>query len=212
MRRITFICILLAGTLALLSGGAQSGGEAQDDADSQRVLFRHVVDDTRELRVVRGRDRAAEALQGLVDARLLDQATAVCPVRIELHHGEGGPLVLASRLRVEGKPPAVGIVVLDVAFRAGQVVVAMVEGPDLALWTVPIGTGTPSWTVLPAWEWSVSDALEPLDPRHVEVKLVQRDGGRIRADVKDARRNDTVAYEQADMGAWVLVDRDEGAK
>lgn len=175
---VTIIVLLLLG---ILEASARTHSALPQDADEgDLVLFRKVLEQDRQILVVKGRTHDVSLLRGLIDPRLMEQATGAYPIRIELHGPADSAVVIASRLRVEALPPATGDAALDVLAEVGQIVVVMIEGHNLAIWSVPVGsTRSPTWTVLPPSEWSVAAPLRPLDPKHIKVKLLRHSNRRI---------------------------------
>lgn len=176
------------------------------DPQGEQLLYRKALEQGRDVTVTKGAHHAPAGLRGLVDPRLLEAATGAYTIRIQIEREGERPVLIASYLHIETEL-MVGVTTLDVLVESGQIAVAMIEGPDLALWMVPIDVGkSATWTVLSPGGWSVAAPLRPLDPKHIKVKLLRHSNGRTRAEVTDLRKSDATPaiYEQVDS-QWQLV-------
>jgi hypothetical protein len=191
--------------LSLMACCIGMAGEAKLHNEGELVLFRKPLEQDREIVVLREPDGDANRLRGVMDPRLLEQATAVYAIRLELWSPGQSPMLLAVRVRVETMGPELGVEILDVLADSHGVVVALAEGPDIGLWRVEFGLGSSvDWAPLHVGDWAIAAPLRPLGRRQVKVNLERADN-RLAAEVTDlrARRPQAIRFEQV-ADTWVF--------
>lgn len=130
-------------------------------------------------------------------ARLKELQPSCYEVRVEFMSTESGPVVLASRLRVEdGTAPDKGSAVLDALVEPGVITLAMADGADLAIWHIRIGW-TSCWTPFAADKrWSPLAAPVQLSGKLVAMKLGRTDEGRLSVQITDKRVGQHTLYHE----------------
>lgn len=179
--------------------------ERYADAAAAKEIFSKTIDAHHSLKVMQ-QPLAVASANAVFNTQLLPATDHVYQVSVELHETDSAAIVLGTVLYVETdeNPFDFGFAVLDIYLKPRQIILPIVRGPTVELWSIDLFQMGSRWTILLGW--GADQAAKRLDPSTIKVDISELPDGRIRASVTELRRNGDQLppgiSEQIDRRQW----------